>query len=128
MYRPTLPRLSEETTRINAPAFLHTVMKSKPIYIVLHHEVFCRGGEYYADEMVFQVASSVKKALTYIRTTSVAPYSWWEIQVTTLDSGDCPEHYGWYGLRGGKLRKRPYKKAVAAYERCKHDPAYHVNA
>jgi hypothetical protein len=120
-------RLSEKDVQKTGPSFLHTVMQKKQIYVVVHHEIFDVGDEYHDHEMVFQVASSVKKALEYIRTSRVEPYSWWEIQVTTLDSEDWPECYGWFGRGGGKLRKRPYEKAVAAYKRCKQDPAHHLN-
>lgn len=100
---------------------------SKKIYIVLHHEIFFRG-DYVDDEMVFQVCSSLPKAIEYIRSARVDPYSWWEIQESTLDNGDWPVHVGWYGLRGGKLRKAPFEKAVKMYKKCKNDPTHHLNA
>ncbi len=103
-------------------------MRRKQLYLVLHHEIIQHGSEYVTDEMVFQIASSLQKALEYIRTTRVDSHSWWEIQVTTLDNGDWPEHYGWYGHRGGKLKKQPYEKALAAYKRCKEQPSHHLNA
>jgi hypothetical protein len=102
-------------------------MKKTKIYLLIHHEIFHRGEEYVDDEMVFQVASSVEKALEYIRICHVESYSWWEIQETSIDSAEWPEHYGWYGRRGGKLKNAPYKRAVAAYQRCKADPAHHLN-
>jgi hypothetical protein len=102
--------------------------KSKRLYLVLHHEIFCRGQDaYHADEMVFHVASTLEKALKYIRESHVEPYSWWEIQLVDLDGEDWPERIGLYGRRGGELKKAPFEKAVQAYKRCKQDPAHHLN-
>jgi hypothetical protein len=100
------------------------------VYIVLHHEIFPNGNGYRADEMVFYVVSSMKKALEAIRVSHVAPYSWWEIQEQLLDDPDrnWPEHIGYYGRRGGKLSKPPYDKAVAQYKSCKANENHDLNA
>jgi hypothetical protein len=103
-------------------------MRKKKIYIVLHHEIMLLGNEYVADEMVFQVASSMRRALAYIRSYWVEPYSWWEIQETAIDNPDWPEHYGWYGRRGGKLNHAPYKRALAAYKRRQNDPTHDLGS
>lgn len=83
------------------------------LYIVLHHEIFYGGR---ADEMTFFVASSLKKAIKMIKDSyGVSSYSWWEIQSYELDTLDWPEHVGWYGRKGGKLRSPPIEKATKAY-------------
>jgi hypothetical protein len=85
------------------------------IFIVLHHEItpdYCR-----ADEMVFFTCTGIEKALELIRSAKVNRWSWWEIQTQELDSGDWPEHFGYYGLRGGKLSKPPYEKCIAIFRR-----------
>ena len=96
----------------------------KKIYIVLHHEIFSGPR---VDEMVFTVCSSMDKALDFIKSCRVDPYSWWEIQESFLDNREWPDHVGYYGLRGGKLKKEPYEKALAAYKKCKEDPNHHLN-
>ena len=98
------------------------------VFLVLHHEILVRGQSgYLADDVVLHVASSLAKALRYIRQVHVEEYSWWEIQQATLDNYDNPVHAGWYGRRGGKLKQQPFAKAVAAYKRCKADPRHHLN-
>jgi len=85
------------------------------LYIVLHHEIFY--GEH-VDEMVFFVASSLEKAIEMIKESyGVSSYSWWEIQSYELDTLDWPEHVGWYGRKGGKLKEPPFHKALKAYEK-----------
>lgn len=86
-------------------------MKRK-IYILLHHEIMYGPR---VDEMVFGVWTSMSKVIDCIKKYRVAPYSWWEIQEGRLDGSDWPEHVGWYGLKGGKLEKEPYNKALKAY-------------
>jgi hypothetical protein len=99
------------------------------VYILLHHEIFQHGKSYLADPMVFYVLSSLRKALEAIKKSSVESYSWWEIQEQVLDDpdGNWPEHVGYYGRRGGKLSRPPYKKAVAMYKKCKADRKHHLN-
>lgn len=89
------------------------------VYLLLHHEIFRDGKKYRTDEIVFHIVSSKEKALQAIKTYSVNPYSWWEIQEHTVDDPECnwPQHVGYYGLRGGKLKKQPYAKAVEAYKK-----------
>lgn len=85
------------------------------LYIVLHHEIF-DGGR--VDEMVFFVASSLEKAIVMIKESYVSTYSWWEIQSYELDTLEWPEHVGWYGRKGGKLKKPPpFHKALEAYKK-----------
>jgi hypothetical protein len=99
------------------------------IYLVLHHEIFQRGPhDYFADDVVFHVASSHENALAYIKRVHVDPYSWWEIQAVTVNGMDDPEHVGWYGRRGGKLAHPPFNKAVALFKKCESDPSHHLNA
>jgi hypothetical protein len=98
------------------------------VYLVLHHEIFQRGSTgYFADDIVFHVASSFEKALAYIKKGSVDPYSWWEVQELTVDSMNTPKHIGWYGRRGGKLKRQPFAKAVQLFQKCKADPEHHLN-
>lgn len=80
------------------------------VFIVLHHEIVGTPDCLDADEMFFGAASSMKQALRLIRTTHVDRWSWWEIQVTNLDSPDWPVHVGWYGRRGGKLARPSFEK------------------
>jgi hypothetical protein len=94
----------------------------RKVYIVLHHEIFeCKTGGYVADEMVFYVVSSMAGAIRCIKNSHVDPYSWWEIQQAILDdpSQDWPEHVGYYGRKGGRLKNPPYEKCVAIFEECK---------
>jgi hypothetical protein len=98
------------------------------IYLVLHHEIMQRGrNHYFADDVVLHVASSPRKALAHVRSTSVAPFSWWEIQEQTVDDEEWPTHLGWYGRRGGKLKHPPFARAVEVYKRCRADPNHHLN-
>jgi hypothetical protein len=98
------------------------------VYLVLHHEIFQRGpNEYIADDVVFHVASSIDKALAYIKEVHVDPYSWWEVQEQVVDSMDDPKHIGWYGRRGGKLKRQPFAKSVEVFKKCKADPCHHLN-
>jgi hypothetical protein len=98
------------------------------IFLVLHHEIFKRGpNDYIADDVVLHVASSVKKALVYIKSSIVEPYSWWEIQEQKVDSMEWPKRIGWYGRRGGKLRCPPFNKAVHMFKKCESDPSHHLN-
>lgn len=85
------------------------------IYLVLHHEIAGTDAEPRADEMVFYTASSLQEALRLIRISYVAAWSWWEIQVHTLNDSDWPEHVGYYGRRGGKLKQPPYENCVELY-------------
>ena len=87
------------------------------IYIVLHHEIMGPPNNYRADEMVFYTCSSMKKALALIKGSGVDRWSWWEIQVQDLDDQEWPEHVGYYGLRGGKLKKPPYEKCVEIFKK-----------
>jgi hypothetical protein len=92
----------------------------RKIYIILHHEIFEDGrGGHVVDEMVFQVVSSMTKALAYIKISHVAPYSWWEIQEQILDDPDYvwPEHIGYYGRKAGKLKKPPWEKCIAIFKK-----------
>jgi hypothetical protein len=99
------------------------------LYSVLHHEIFENGERgYRADEMLFYITSSMEKALEFIKSSGVAPYSWWEIQVSQLDEREWPEHVGWYGLRGGKLKAQPYQKCVELYKKCKADENHELDA
>lgn len=100
------------------------------VYIVIHHEIFQLGeNEYFADPMVFHIASSLPRALVYIKETHVNLYSWWEVQEQVVDAGeDWPSHIGWYGRRAGKLRLPPFGKAVQAFKKCRDNPTHHLNA
>jgi len=98
------------------------------VYLVLHHEISQTGPtDYIADDVVFHVASSIAKALAYIKIVSVDPYSWWEVQEQTVDSMDDPKHIGWYGRRGAKLKRQPFAKAVELLKKYKADPCHHLN-
>jgi len=82
------------------------------VYIILHHEIFENG----VDEMVFHIASSLNKAIEFIKKSYVSSYSWWEIQEQEMDDDEeWPAHVGYYGRRGGKLKTEPYKKAMEAF-------------
>jgi hypothetical protein len=97
-----------------------TRKSKRTIYIVLHHEIMdFGGGEPRDDEMVFYVVSSFAKAIARIKASGVSPYSWWEIQKQILDDPNCdtPEHVGYYGLKGGKLKSPPYEKCIEIFKR-----------
>jgi hypothetical protein len=85
------------------------------IFIVLHHEIMGTMQDYSADEMVFYTCSSLTMAVNLIRKSGVCRWSWWEIRTQQLNSRDWSEHFGYYGPRGGKLRKAPYEKCVAMF-------------
>jgi hypothetical protein len=103
-------------------------MRKKKVYPVLHHEICGDGPDSYrADEMLFYIATSMETALEFIKNSRVVPYSWWEIQVADLDEPEWPEHVGYYGLRGGKLKNPPYKKCVEIYKKRRADPKHHLN-
>lgn len=85
------------------------------VYIVLHHEIF--SGER-IDEMVFYVASSLKKAKELIKESGVDEWSWWEIQSYEIDEPDWPEHLGWYStITGRRIKNPPIKQAIKAYKK-----------
>ena len=96
------------------PQIQIAVMK---IFIVVHHEIMGSPDAPRHDEMLFYMASSMKKALKLIRTSSVDRWSWWEVQSQDLDSYEWPQHVGYYGLRGGKLAKPPYAKCVEIFKK-----------
>ena len=87
------------------------------IFLVLHHEIMGTLERHGADEMVFYTASSMKKALELIKKSWVDKWSWWEIQVQELDGNEWPEHVGYYGRKGGKLRAAPHKKCVEIFKK-----------
>lgn len=87
------------------------------IYIVLHNEIMGSSDNYRADEMVFYTCSSTEKALGLIKKSRVDRWSWWEIQVHDLDCDEWPEHVGYYGFRGGKLKKPPFEKCVEIFKK-----------
>lgn len=89
------------------------------IYLVLHHEIMGRPPKHWADEMVFHTASSMRKALDLIRRSYVDSWSWWEIQVCVLDELEWPKHVGYYGPRGGKLKRPPREKCVERFLQAK---------
>mgnify|MGYP007120766191 FL=1 len=92
------------------------------IFHVLHHEIFYTGGivEYRADEMLFHTCSTLKNAIKYIKTSSVEPWSWWEIQEHRVDHQDWPSHFAYYDYRGRKIDSPPYDASVKMYKRkCK---------
>lgn len=99
------------------------------VYLVIHHEIMSSDNhEEQVDPMLFHTASSFPNAIAYIKKSRVEPYSWWEIQEQTIDDFDWPVHVGWFGLRGGKLRKMPIVKAIEIYRKCKADPSHPLNA
>ena len=87
------------------------------IFIVLHHEITGTPANWWADEMVFYTASSLEKAVTLIKKARINRSSWWEIQIHDVDSSAWPEHVGYYGPRGGKLRRSPKGKCVAFFKK-----------
>jgi hypothetical protein len=98
------------------------------VYLVLHHEIFQWGPSLYLpDDIVFHVATSVDKALTYIKKVGVQPYSWWEIQEQTVDRMEEPKHIGWYGRTGRRLKQPPFAKAIRLFKKCKRDPRHILN-
>ncbi len=102
--------------------------RREKVFLVLHHEIMMRGpGICFADDVVFHTASSLSKALNYIKNAFVDEYSWWEIQAQVVDGMEDPVHVGWYGRRGGKLKSAPFEKAVIAYKKCKADPDHPLN-
>jgi hypothetical protein len=102
--------------------------RKRTVFLVLHHEIMLRGQDcYFADEVVFYVASSLERAIQYIKRVSVEEYSWWEIEQLAVDSMDDPIRVGWYGRRGGRLKAAPFDKSLAAFKRCESDPNHHLN-
>jgi hypothetical protein len=90
--------------------------EGKKVYIVLHHEIMGGKENPVRDEMVFWVASSLKQALAMIKRSWVCRWSWWEIQQVRMDSHDWPTHVGFYGRRGGELKRPPsFQKCVKLY-------------
>ena len=86
------------------------------VFIVLHHEIMGTPQNCRADEMVFYTCRSMKKALELIKSSHVVRWSWWEIQVHDIDNHEWPEHVGYYGRRGGKLARQPYKKCIDIFK------------
>jgi hypothetical protein len=76
-------------------------------FLVVHHEIMGTQGDCRVDEMVFDICSSLNKALDFIRKSDVVRWWWWEVQVQDLDSRNWPEHLGYFGRRGGKFAKPP---------------------
>lgn len=86
------------------------------LFHVLHHEFMGVIEPPLADEMLFYTASSLKKAIAMIKRAHTCPWSWWEIQVQDLDRQEWPEHFGYYGPRGGKLAAQPWAKCLALFQ------------
>jgi len=85
------------------------------LFHVVHHEFMGATEDPRADEMLFYTASSLKKALAMIRRAHTCKWSWWEIQTQKLDCLEWPEHLGYYGPRGGKLKEAPREECLATF-------------
>lgn len=87
------------------------------VFLVLHHEIMGTPDQCRADEMMFYTCSSMKNAIALIKKSGVVRWSWWEIQTQELNVSEWPKHVGYYGRRGGRLKKPPYEKCVEIYKR-----------
>jgi hypothetical protein len=101
------------------------------VYVCNHREYMDFGEGPVVNDLVLHVASSKKKAEEYMKSLWCDPYSWWELTEYELDGSPMDDDYytvGIYGNRGGKFRGDPMKKCLAAFLKCKADPAHHLNA
>ena len=84
------------------------------IYIILHLEVMGTPSNLRMDEMVFYTTSSLKRALAIIkggkRKLRVSKWSYWQVQVQKLNVPEWPEHVGYYGRTGKKIKHPCYSK------------------
>lgn len=86
------------------------------VFLVLHHEIMGTPDDCHANEMVFYTCHSMNKALELIKRSSVARWSWWEVQEQEMDSLQWPQHVGYFGRRGGKLATSPYERCLEIFK------------
>src|SRR5438105_522243 len=93
------------------------------VWVIIHCELMQSG---HFDEMVFHVASSLRRAEHYINDNStVASHSWWKLQVyrVDVDSVDDDPESRYYSHKGKLLKSAPVNRALSMFQRWKKQTA-----
>jgi hypothetical protein len=96
--------------------------RQKTVWVVMHYEYMRLKGQLLVSCLQSHVSSTRRKAEEYIRSSSVSPYSWWQVHPHVVDCGveewltDGEEVY-FYSHRGTPLRRAPFKRAEKAFLR-----------
>ncbi|MFT3881190.1 MAG: hypothetical protein QM703_16190 [Gemmatales bacterium] len=90
------------------------------VWVIMHYEIMF---DDHIDCMQFHIASSLKKAETYIKKSGVMSYSWWQVHPHRIDhdgkDGEEGVEVYYYSHTGRQLKSAPQKQALAAYQRAK---------
>ena len=84
-------------------------------WVIIHCELWVKEPNVFIDEMVFHVASSLEKAEKYLKDIFIENTSWWKVIEMEVDRDESFSEDGlfyFYGNRGKKLKKMPYKRAL----------------
>lgn len=86
------------------------------VYVIFHCEVW-EYEPHLVDEAIFHTASSLEKAEKYMEDIHIEENTWWKVVEMVVDSiddflKDGPFHF--YGNKGKKLKKSPYKRVLKA--------------
>jgi hypothetical protein len=97
------------------------------VWVIMHYEFMGLPTAPHVDSVQFHVASSLKKAEKYVRSSWVEAHSWWQVHPHVLDaegeelSTEGDQVY-YYSHRGSKLKSAPMKRAAKAFR--KHTARY----
>jgi hypothetical protein len=97
--------------------------KQASVWVVVHCEYVDTDPNVFVDCLVCHVLSSRQRAEVYIRNwLGATPWSWWELREFVVDSKEHDPHEAasevlFYSHRGTPLRRAPFKRARAAYDR-----------
>jgi hypothetical protein len=95
--------------------------------VVIHCEFFPRSDGPIIDEMVFQVAGSLRAAERYIRHAQGMPYSWWKVEHRVVDEEDYDKNGSparhFYNHKGLLRKKEPHSSAMRAFEKWQQQEA-----
>jgi hypothetical protein len=99
--------------------------KAKPLRarirvgVVIHCEYFQTPdiSAPYVDESTFHVASTLPKAIRYIRGCIMSDYSWWKVQQYGLNENNDEGEKRYFTHKGATVALPPYKRAMTAFKR-----------
>src|SRR5262245_16590315 len=93
--------------------------RKRTVWVVMHYEILGLPEAPHVDSVQFHVSSSREMAQEYVRRTSVASHSWWQVHPHVVDSTDCVEgaEVFYYSHRGTQLSAAPVKRSLTAYRR-----------
>ncbi len=103
-----------------APYLTDVIMaKSKNVWVIIHCEWMGGSKSPRIDEMIFDIASSLREAEKYIRRGAVMPYSWWKLQAFPVDVSvdGMPSKTLIYTHTGRRVKDPPWNLAKYYYVR-----------